>query len=535
MSNIASLLETPKLVDGILTWCEKLCGRAYYPHQKMFAKRIIKAVLENDSATITALMSRQSGKSFTVSTTVTGLMTILPVMANAPMFHDDRRFQLFRDGMKIGIFAPTLNQAQIIFNNIKDYVSSERGRTFLASREFNISLETFNGNKVTLVFNNLGIKSTITCFSASEGANIEGGSYHLYICDEAQDISNYKYRKSIFPTVSFYNGTKILIGTPSIKKNFFYDTIKLNEKEYKEKKTNNKNHLEFDCDVIMKYNPFYAKTVESAKREMGENSDEFLMNYKLKWLFQFGMFVNAETFTQEPIAMKNCGRVRQCKEPCIVGIDVGKAQDSTVVTVGIPDYSHPIVLEKSKEANAEDYVLYDIRIIDWLEIVGDNYEEQYHAIVDYLKNFNVKICMIDGTGVGSPVADRLGAHVNFEVIPFVFTRPSKSMLMKYFQAHLSSNSFHYPADDETQQTIEFKKFQEQCLELTKDYSGDTLVVAAPKERNKHDDYPFSAALMVWGLKHELGSIETLDSNEFIQTNKNSFIHRGKRSRKRIGW
>ena len=103
--------------------------------------------------------------------------------------------------------------------------------------------------------------------------------------------------------------------------------------------------------------------------------------------------------------------------------------------------------------------------------------------------------------------------------------------MKYFNAYINSNCFHYPANAETQETIEFKKFQEQCLELTKDYKGDKLIVAAPKERNKHDDYPFSAALMVWGLKHELGDIETLDSNEFIQKDKNAFVHRGRRLRR----
>lgn len=530
--SVGNVLTTAKLVQKILTFCEVLSGRKFYPHQAQFAKRIIRAVLENDSATLTALMSRQSGKSFTVSNTTAGLMTILPVLANMPLFLDDSRLQLFRDGMMVGIFAPALNQSQIIFNNIKEILASTRGKELLESEEFNISLDTFNGNKVSIYFNTLGVKSTITCFSASDGANIEGGSYHLCICDEAQDISNYKYRKSIFPTVSFYNGTKILIGTPSIKKNFFYDTIQLNEKEWKEGKVPLKNHLEFDCDTIMRYNPRYAKTIEAAKKDMGENSEEFLMNYKLKWLFSFGMFVDGESFTQEPIALESEGRIKSTNNVCIVGIDVGKAQDSTVVTVGVPDYSKPIVLEKSKDANAEDYVLYDIKIIDWYEIVGDNYEEQFYSITNYLRNFNVKLCMIDGTGVGSPVADRLAAHVDFPVIPFVFTMPSKSLLMKYFNAYLNAKCFHYPANAETAETMEFKKFQEQCLELTKDYKGDRLVVAAPKERNKHDDYPFSAALMVWGLKHELGDIETLDTNEFIQNNSNRFMHRNKRLRTR---
>lgn len=526
-------LKTADLVRKIQIFCEVFSGRKFYPHQAQFSRRIIKAVLENDADTITSLMSRQSGKSFTVSATLTGLMIILPIFANMPLFADDTRLQGFKNGIMMGVFAPTLSQARIIFNNIKDFLSSKRANEILESEEFNITKDTFNGEKITLVFQNLGVKSSITCFSASDGSNIEGGSYHLYVCDEAQDISNYKYRKSIFPTVSFYNGTKILIGTPSIKKNFFYDAIELNKKEYEEG-LKQKNHYEYDCDTIMKYNPKYAKTVEAAKKTMGENSEEFLMNYRLKWIFQYGMFIDGDKFTIDPIADSTLDRISYCKDKvCICGIDVGKSQDSTVVTIGIPNYDNPVVLDKSSEFGVDDYILYDIKIIDWLEIVGDNYEEQFYKVMDYLSHFNIKLCIIDGSGVGSPVADRLAANVDYPVIPFVFTPASKSMLMKNFNAYLNNNCFHYPSSSSAQETVEYKRFQQQCLELTKDYRGDKLVVAAPKERNKHDDYPFSAALMVWGLKHEVAEVEVADTNEFIQTSKrNLFV--GSRTH-RVRW
>lgn len=534
MSDIGKSLQTTELVRKIQIFCETLCGRKFFSYQAQFSRRIIRAVLENDSDTITALMARQSGKSFTVSATLSGLMVILPIMANMPLFIDDPRFTMFKSGMMIGVFAPTQKQSQIIFNNIKEFLSSQRALKILQSEEFNIEQGTFNGDKVTLIFMNYdNTKSTISCYSASEGSNIEGGSYHLYICDEAQDISNYKYRRSIFPTVSFYNGTKILIGTPTIRRNFFYDTIKLNEKEWQSGDKRYKNHYEYDCDTIVKYNPRYAKTLESARKEMGEGSDEFQSNYKLKWIFSFGMFIDSEKFTSEPIAMQDLHREVTSSTPCIVGIDVGKSQDSTVVTVGIPDYTKPIIIEKSKDADAEDYILYDIKIIDWLEIVGDNYEQQFYMVKDYLSHFNVKLCVIDGTGVGSPVADRLAASVNFPVRPFVFTQSSKSMLMKFFNAHLNNGCFHYPASPEVMETIEFKKFQQQCLELTKDYNGDKLIVAAPKERNKHDDYPFSAALMVWGLKYEPIDVEVVNENAFIQTN-NIFVQ-NKRHRRKLRW
>ena len=167
---------------------------------------------------------------------------------------------------------------------------------------------------------------------------------------------------------------------------------------------------------------------------------------------------------QQDDSLKRVDREHICYDTqCVVGIDVGKAQDSTVVTVGIPDYSNPIIMEQATEAGVPDYVLYDVRILDWLEIVGDNYEEQYYKIMDFLGNFTVKCIVIDGTGVGSPVADRLAANLKCPVIPFVFTVPSKSALMKYFDAYLKAQCFHYPASPNTSETIEYKKFVEQFL------------------------------------------------------------------------
>ena len=132
-----------------------LCGRKLFPYQVQFAKRIVTAVLENDENTITALMARQCGKSFTVSAISSALMIILPIMANMPLFYDDKRLQMFRNGMKMGIYAPALSQAQIIFNNIKDFISSQRGTEILSSEEFNISLDTlrksYNANSFDFV------------------------------------------------------------------------------------------------------------------------------------------------------------------------------------------------------------------------------------------------------------------------------------------------------------------------------------------------------------------------------------------------
>ena len=71
------MFSTTELVNKIFDFCYLLSGKEMFSYQAHFSKRIIRAVIENDSETLTALMSRQSGKSFTVSNTVAGLFFFL--------------------------------------------------------------------------------------------------------------------------------------------------------------------------------------------------------------------------------------------------------------------------------------------------------------------------------------------------------------------------------------------------------------------------------------------------------------------------
>ena len=51
--------------------------------------------------------------------------------------------------------------------------------------------------------------------------------------------------------------------------------------------------------------------------------------------------------------------------------------------------------------------LYDHRILNWLEIHGEEWEEQYFRIFDFLSNYSVMAVGVDAQGVGDVAADRL--------------------------------------------------------------------------------------------------------------------------------
>ena len=535
----AGRISTTELVNRIYNFCEAYSGRVMYPYQGQFSKRIIRSVLENDGAEITALFSRQSGKTETVAITVGGLMIILPQLANMPMFLDDPRLKMFKDGFWVGIFAPSQRQAQTTYNRMRGRMMCKEAQAVLLDPDFRLEFTTSNGQTVAL-----SNGSFCTAISASDGSNIEGESFKFIICEECQDISNFKIRKSIHPMGAAYNSTMCKIGTATTFKGDFYEAINRNKKEFEEGKIRIRNHFEYNYKVVMKYNPKYAKYVEREKRSLGETSDEFRMSYNLEWIISRGMFIDIEKFEKE------CGDiyldrvVQDYKANHVVGIDVGGGSsknrneaDSTVVTVVEVDWNNPVLMESViDEETGENivYEAYNTYIKDWLEIspeVAENYEEQYHIIMDYIKNYRVSRIVIDSTREAS-LGQRIQANVKCDVWLFTFSSKSKSEIYKHLQTEINTGRARVPMSQETIETKEYKKFIQQLADLQKSYSGSYLVVSHPDERGAHDDYPDSWALAVWGTKDvgQVDNTETQSRNKVMSIYKNG--HSVFRSRNR---
>lgn len=500
-------VTTSWLVKTVYKFCQMYSEITYYPYQEQFAKRIIRSLLTNDGEEISALFSRQTGKSETVATTVGGCMIILPVFANMPMFADDQRLQMFRKGLMVGIFAPSLRQAQTTFNRMKTRLSCPTAQLIL--QEFGLEFSTSNGQTVALTNG-----SFATSVSASDRSNIEGDSYMLIICEECQDISSFKIRKSIHPMGASYNATIVKVGTPTTFKGDFYEVIQRNKKMFEEGKLKIRNHFEYDYKICQKYNEKYRKYVEKEKHRLGEHSDEFRMAYGLEWILERGMFI--DVLELEKLCGIKDGRraLSDLVHEHVVGIDVAKRDDSTVVTVIEVDWDNPVIIEQEKTKNNESiqYVVYKTRIKDWLELNGDNYDKQYHDIMNYLKRFKVKKIMIDATKEEG-MCDRLAVNLpNVIVVPCFFTSQFKDRMYKTLDSSIKCGRALYPCDEETQGTMEYQKFIEQMGELEKDFRGQLMVCHHPNARGKHDDYPDSWALAVLGAHDKESEIRIKGSN-----------------------
>ena len=524
----AGRISTSDLVQRIYNFCEVYSGKVMYPYQAQFSKRIIRSVLENDGAELTALFARQSGKTETVAITVGGLMIILPQLANMPMFLDDPRLQMFKDGFWVGIFAPSQRQAQTTYNRMKSRMQCKEAQVVLDDPDFRLEFTTSNGQTVAL-----SNGSFCTAISASDSSNIEGESIKFIICEESQDISNFKILNSFHPMGAAYNATICKIGTATTFKGDFYEAINRNKKEFEDGKLRLRNHFEYNYKVVQKYNPKYAKYIEREKRSLGETSDEFRMSYLLEWIISRGMFVDIEKVE------RTCGdeyldRVStDHKANHVMGIDVGggsakkkQEADSTVATVVEVDWDNPVLMESTRdEETGEDivYLAYNTYIKDWLEIkpeIAEDYEEQYHILIGYIALFRLSRIVIDATREAS-LGQRIQANVRCAVILYTFSSKSKSELYKNLQTEINTGRARFPMSDETKKTEEYQKFTQQLADLQKTYSGSFLVVSHPDERGAHDDYPDSWALALWGAKTPgiVDNTETKSRSEVLSVHR----------------
>lgn len=521
------------LVLRVVTLAQTICEKKFYPYQVQFTYRLVESILLRDGETITALLSRQSGKTEGIGGIILAILIVFPMLSEK--FKDDYRFNLtddsgryrgFKNGIKIGIYAPKLEQAEVMFERVKSFLDTKSAQQTL--KELKLTVEACNGN--TLRFSS---GSRLICQTASDNAKIEGETHHLLVLEEAQDLSDLKIKKSLRPMVASTRGTICMIGTATTKRCTFYDMIKHNERS--SLAGSQRNHFFYPHNVCSQYNSLYADYIEQEKVRLGENSDEFQMSYGCRWIFERGMFITQEQLFSVGVAY---GRTELFSETLnmdllrrlptnfglVAGIDWGSVHDSTVITLLAVDWLNPLQsIRTSNEFGEFTCDLYRKHVVGWKEWLGDNYETQFNEISNFLfmLGLGLKKIVTDSNTCGKPIYDRLVATFaaqDTEIVPFNFSGRTKSDGYKALYGELLGKRISIPAGVNTRQTTEYRKFVNQMLDLRKSYKNGLMVVAHPDEKNAHDDYPDSLMMANWGsLTAPMDSeVDFADANPFFR-------------------
>ena len=465
-----------RLVDKMMTFLVVLVGHDLHPYQKPLARRVMESVIIGDGAEITALAARQSGKSETIADTVATLMVLLPLLAK--IYPD--LLGKYKDGIWVGLFAPTEGQAETLFGRTVNRLTSERAQEILGDPEIDDTAAKVGGVTKTVRLKKLG--STMTMMTANPRAKVESKSFHLIVIDECQEADDHMVDKSITPMMAYYAGTMVKTGTPTTSKNNFYKSIQLNRRRQTGRRSR-QNHFQWDWREVEKINENYGKHIRKEILRIGEDSDEFQMSYNCKWLLERGMFVTSTVMdelgdtSQELVKMWH-------QTPVVVGIDPARKMDSTIVTVVWVDWDRP-----------DEFGYFDHRVLNWLELQGDDWEEQYYQIMNFLSNYDVLAIGVDGNGVGDAVAQRLKVLMpRADVISLTSSQSEQSKRFKHLQALIQRRALSFPAHAKTRRLNLWKRFYQQMTDAEVQFKGPNFMVSAPNEAYAHDDFVDSLAI-----------------------------------------
>jgi len=502
------------LADRIVKLACVMCEKHLYEYQQDFIRRIVVAILEHRGDMITALLSRQSGKTEGIAALVAAVMVMLPELAKEfptdwrlNITDDFGRYRGFKNGINFGIYAPILEQSGIMFDRIRLTFDNDGSKAIMS--ELGLTHEVNRGNVVRLSNN-----SSVLAMSASKNSKIEGHTHHVVIAEEAQDIDSQKIRKSIHPMIASTKGTIVKIGTASTQKGDFYEAIRFNVRN--EITTGVKNHFFYPYQVCVKFNSLYGEYIDQEKMRIGETSDEFRMSYACEWLLERGMFVIDTVLMASGCAITQGAFAEEYIDSyagsnLVVGIDLGKEHDSTVCTVIDVDWANPVIMQLvTRDFKETEFVAYVKHLVAWREFHGDDYEFQYHEICEWLRMFRpLRKIVLDATRESS-FADRIRHTPMFsdvDVEDFIFGVQTKAAGYRLFQGDLLSKRFTFPAGAKTRRSRNYMSFVRQMLDLTKSYSGDYLVVSHPDEPGARDDFPDSAMLANWGANEPTADMQ----------------------------
>ena len=466
-------------------------GKAYrditlYDYQKEVSNAIIRSVLENKGETVVIEFSRQSGKTEVVCITVSFLQLFIQELLlkfkgeNIPEFN-------------VGVFAPQKEQSKTDFDRIKQILRNE-----LLTKDFLISFSEANGNTVRLSNQN-----TIYCFSASLGSHTESKTMNVIILEEAQGIETEKIENTIEPMGANTNATIIYIGTAGYKKCKFLEKVEGASQKYivdfrrvvKEKLERYRqtgyekelNYFHFLQTVLVGRGIKIETPEELINLDLSlVDNDAFKTQYALQWMLEKGQYITSERLM---LLQGNYEIIKSSRDlEVFVGVDFGKMHDSTVVTVG--DTSG--------------------RILCWKEMVGEDYETQFLAILNFLSNFKVKSICYDSTANQDMMGDRFKRTMrNMDVrVTGVNFASLKSELFKNMDFMM--RPVYGPTGDKVNDAFlkfpktdcpEKERFVKQFLDLQKEVNDKGVWKCnAPEGTDYFDDYCSSAALYIWNFK-----------------------------------
>lgn len=300
----------------------------------------------------------------------------------------------------------------------------------------------------------------LTFLSGSTTANVVGATASVLLqCDEAQDVTMAKWDKEVNPMAASTNATKVYWGTAWTSNTLLYrEKIIAMDKQ---KKDGQRRLFIVDADVVRKEVPAYGTFVDDEIAKLGKGHPFVKTQY-------YSQEIDAEggMFPPERLSLMY-GRHKRLNKPqddkvYAVLIDVAGEDDAASIldiTLGTAALVNP-----DRDATALTIVEIDLSTLDDDLIKAPSYLVRYRKLWVGIKHtvlfaqlkslaelWDPTQIIIDATGVGAGLASFLDKAFPGKVLPFIFSRKSKSDLGWQFLSVIETGRYHdYKRKDKLQ-------------------------------------------------------------------------------------
>ena len=285
------------------------------------------------------------------------------------------------DGKRVAYITPTYQLGKIFFKELLDLVPEE----------------IYQKNEADLVITFI-TGGSIRFFTGERLNSMRGLKFHLAIIDEASFIRDLEtgWLESIRPTLTDYKGGAIFISTPRGRNYFLSLYNKAGEQGWESFKFSTYDNPHIDPSEI-----------DEARRQLPNA------------VFEQEYMANPQENADNPFGSKfirDCIKPLSQLPPLLYGIDLAKSSDWTVI-IGLDVNGHVCHYHR--------------------------FQKDWNATEDEIMRLNRVPIIIDATGVGDPISERLQAK-GLHITPFKFTQVSKQQLMLGLVSAIQTGSIGYP-------------------------------------------------------------------------------------------
>lgn len=288
----------------------------------------------------------------------------------------------------------------------------------------------------------------VECKSGDSPEGMLGEEIDLAIVDECSRLRRVIWESYLFQRLGSRKGKAIFISTP-FGKNWFY------EEWLKAKEKGTAFHFKTSD------NPYYPpEKYEEAKARLPEKV--FKQEHEALFLDDA-----ASVFRRVEDVVGDCLKDVDFQSSYILGVDLGKTEDFTVITV----------MDRSTN-----------QVVYWDRFNKIDYPFQKARILAIAERYNNARIIIDSTAVGTPIKDdleRAGANVD----DFKFSNKSKKELIEKLSIMIEQRAIRIPKNN-----ILIDELSSFGYKLT---DSGNIIYSAPE--GLHDDCVYSLGLAVWGL------------------------------------